>query len=386
MKSTLYAFRSIAFVLLATASSSPFAGQSASPPHVQEQNAPASALATQPEAESELESGTALTRVGSFSAAIPHLLAARGHVRNEYAASFNLALCYVAAKQAQPAIPILNELRAGNHDNADVNNLLAQAYVGAGQDEEAFKALHRAAGLTPTNEKLYMFIADACMERQNYALGVKVIELGTKNLPNSAQLHFERGMFLSLLDRFDDARHDFELARKLAPDSEIAYIAGAQEALFEGNIEEAIRISHQGISKGDHNFLLLTLFGEALLRSGIAHGQKEFEEAQQALETAVSERPNYPSSQLALGKLYLLEGRTADAIVHLEIARNLGPNNPAVYSQLATAYRKTGDLPKAEDALATLAKLNQEQAEKIRTAPGDRRAGYGEVLGSQPRH
>src|SRR5207247_1085876 len=119
----------------------------------------------------------------------------------------------------------------------------------------------------------------------------------------------------SLLDRFDDARHDFELARKLAPDSEIAYIAGAQEALFDGNIEEAIRISHQGISKGDHNFLLLTLFGEALLRSGIAPGQKEFEEA-----------------------------------------------------------------------LSTLAKINKEQAEKIRTAPGDRRAGYGEVLGSQPRH
>ena len=129
----------------------------------------------------------------------------------------------------------------------------------------------------------------------------------------------------------------------------------------------------------------LALLGEALLRSGAAPSQAEFEEAQQALETAISERPNYLSSQLALGKLYLFEGRTADAIVHLEIARNLGPNNPAVYSKLAAAYRKAGDLPKAQDALATLAKLNQEQAERIRTAPGDRKAGYGEVLGSQPR-
>src|SRR5205807_165538 len=114
--------------------SSPLAGQSAAPPRVREQNAPASALATQPEAESELETGTALTRVGSFSAAIPHLHAARGQVRNEYAASFNLALCYVATGQPQQAVPILNELRAGNHDNADVNNLLAQAYVAARQD------------------------------------------------------------------------------------------------------------------------------------------------------------------------------------------------------------------------------------------------------------
>src|SRR5437763_13258502 len=224
-----------------------------------------------------------------------------------------------------------------------------------------------------------MFVADACMDKQNYALGVKVAEFGLKTLSDSAQLYFERGMFLSLLDRFDDARPDFELARKLSPDSEIAYIAGAQEALFEGNIEEAIRTSHEGISKGNRNFLLLTLFAESVLRSGMTPGQKEFEEAQQALETAVSERSNYPSSQLALGKLLLLEGRTADAIVHLEIARNLGPSNPAVYSQLATAYRKADDLPKAQDALATLAKLNQQQAEKIRPEPGNRKAGYGEV-------
>ena len=343
-------------------------------------------FATGSQPEQEVQRGTALTSEGHFAEAIPHLLAARGRVANEYAASFNLALCYVATGQPQPAIPILNELRAGNHENADVNNLLAQAYVAAGQDDNAFEPLQRAALLTPSNEKLYMFVADACMDKQNYALGVKVVELGLKNLSDSAQLYFERGMFLSLLDRFDDARHDFELARKLAPDSEIASISGAQEAMFEGKIAEAVRISREGISKGDHNFMLLTLLGEALLRSGITPGQKEFDEARQALEMAVSERPNYPSSQLALGKLFLLEGRTADAIVHLEIARNLGPNNPAVYSQLATAYRKAGDLPKAQDALATLAKLNQEQAEKIRTAPGDRKAGYDEVLGSQPRH
>ena len=343
-------------------------------------------FATGSQPEQELQRGTALTSEGHFAEAIPHLLAAHGRVANEYAASFNLALCYVATGQPQPAIPILNELRAGNHENADVNNLLAQAYVAAGQDDNAFEPLQRAALLTPSNEKLYMFVADACMDKQNYALGVKVVELGLKNLSDSAQLYFERGMFLSLLDRFDDARHDFELARKLAPDSEIASISGAQEAMFEGKIAEAVRISREGISKGDHNFMLLTLLGEALLRSGITPGQKEFDEARQALDMTVSERPNYPSSQLALGKLFLLEGRTADAIVHLEIARNLGPSNPAVYSQLAAAYRNAGELPKAQDALATLAKLNQEQAEKIRTAPGDRKAGYDEVLGSQPRH
>src|SRR5579872_4118781 len=50
-------------------------------------------------AEVELQKGIALTRGGKFQEAIPHLLAAQGQVTSELAASFNLALCYVATGQ-----------------------------------------------------------------------------------------------------------------------------------------------------------------------------------------------------------------------------------------------------------------------------------------------
>jgi predicted Zn-dependent protease len=335
--------------------------------------------------ESELERGTALTREGHFANAIPHLLAARNRIHNNYEANFNLALCYVATDQPQLATPILTELRANGHDNAEVNNLLAQAYVGDSQNQKAFKALQQAASLTPMNEKLYMFVADACMSKQAYALGIQVVDLGLKNLPNSARLHFERAMFLSSLDQFDNAKSDFALTRKFAPDSDIAFIATAQEAMFEGNVPEAIHTAREGISKGNNNFILLTLLGDALLRAGITRGQPEFEEARKALEKAVAERPNYPSSQLALGKLYLIDGQVNDAISHLEIARQLAPGNPSVYSNLAAAYRKSGDLKSAKEALAALADLNSSQAQEIRSAPGDRKASYTGTGGEEHR-
>jgi Flp pilus assembly protein TadD len=65
-----------------------------------------------------------------------------------------------------------------------------------------------------------------------------------------------------------------------------------------------------------------------------------------------------------------------EAIAHLETARQLDPGNPSVYSNLAAAYRKQGDLPNAQRALAALAAINAAQAQKIRSAPGDRRASY----------
>jgi tetratricopeptide (TPR) repeat protein len=328
-------------------------------------------------AEAELHTGTALTRRGSFAEAIPHLLVARGQVANEYAASFNLALCYVGTQQFSKAIEILSGLRKNGHANADVENLLAQSYVGDGQQQLAFDALRRAASLTPTNEKLYLFVGDACMDRHDYALGLKVVEIGLKNLPESARLHYQRGLFLSLLDEFDQAREDFGRARHLAPGSETGFLAAANEELYAGNPAEAAKAAGTGIAQGYESPILLTILGEALIRSGVRPGESGFTEAQIALEKAVAKNPRDPGAEVSLGKVYLMSDRLPEAIAHLERARELDPDQTSIYANLAKAYQKLGDLQRAEDALATLSKLNQAQAERISSAPGDRKAAYG---------
>jgi tetratricopeptide (TPR) repeat protein len=334
---------------------------------------------SQPHSEAELESGIMLTRKGLFREAIPHLRAAQGRVINEYAAEFDLALCYVGVGEFKQAIQMLRSLRGGGRDNADVDNLLAQAYVGNLQSSDAFDALKRAATLTPQNEKLYLLVADACTDRQNYALGLKVVDLGLRNLPLSARLHYERGVFLSLLDQFDLAKTDFKIAGQLSPESESGYMAGAREDMFAGNLPGAIQVSREAIKKGLGNPVLLSILGEALLRSGTAPGEPEFAEAQAALEKSLAQRPNSPSSQVTLAKAYIMLGRIEDAFPHLEIARELDPENPAVYANLAAAFRRRGQLQQAKSMLAILAEINRKQAEKIASAPGDRRAIYGSV-------
>jgi Flp pilus assembly protein TadD len=77
-----------------------------------------------------------------------------------------------------------------------------------------------------------------------------------------------------------------------------------------------------------------------------------------------------------LGKLALLNNRIDDAIAHLERAREFNPNDASVYSNLASAYRRRGDLQKAQSMLAVLANMNQAQAEKFRLAPEDQKPGY----------
>jgi tetratricopeptide (TPR) repeat protein len=322
-------------------------------------------------AEAELRAGIELARQGHFMEAISHLRAAQGHVAEQYAAEFNLSLCYVGAGQFPAAIQMLNSLRIDGHDNVNIENLLAQAYIGNEQGDESFDALQRAAKLEPKNEKLYVFVSDACADHQEYELGMRVVELGLSHIPDSARLHYQRGYFLSVLDQFDTAKTDFDFVVNLAPHTEISYVASAQKALFAGNLPGAITAARAAVREGLENYLTLTLLGEALIRSGSTPGQPEFAEAAAALKKAVLLRPRYASSQIALGYLLFMDNQVDEAIEHLEIGRRLDRRNTAVYSHLAAAYRKTGRRSEADQILVMLAKLNEEQAAHINSALGD---------------
>ena len=324
----------------------------------------------------ELQDGIHLTRQGRFAEAIPHLLAARKLASNDFAADFNLALCYVATGQNATAVPILQSLAKGEHATASVYNLLTQALIGASRLEEAATAFKHAVALDAKNEKLYLLVADSCMDHESYDFGVKVATTGLEHLPKSALLHYERGILLSFLDQPDAARKDLQAASRLAPSATVAFLAEAQEGLLDADMAQAVRAAREGLRKEPDNYVLLTILGQALIRQGAAPGQPEFAEAQSALEKSVAERPEYSSSQLALGQLELMAGRIDAAVEHLNKARQLAPDNPAVYSQLAAAYRRRGNLEESEKALAVLASLNRQQAAKYKLDPPDHKGSY----------
>lgn len=323
---------------------------------------------TSPHPEADLQAGIALTRGGHFSEAIPHFLSARGHVADEYAAEFNLALCYAGVGEFPKAISILVGLRSGNHENASVENLLSQAYEGNDQPKEALEAFRKAVEFTPKDEKLYLLVESAFMEKQDYAQALRVVEAGLRNLPDSARLHYELGYGLWQLEEPGMAKPEFERATALAPHSTIGYLAAAQKSFMLGDLSQAAQIARTGISEGLTDYQLLALLGDALIQSGASPGKADFIEAKDALEKSITARPNYASSQIALGRLLLQEGRVDAAMEHLELGRQLAPQDPSCYLLLATAYRKRGQPEQARAMMAMVAKLDEERAEKRRLA------------------
>jgi tetratricopeptide (TPR) repeat protein len=326
-------------------------------------------------AEAELRQAIALTSSGQFQEAIPHFLAARGEGAKSFALEFNLALCYVGTRQFPAAIGILSQL-SDSRRSAEIKNLLAQALVGDHQADAAWKAFQEAAEIAPNNESLYMLVSQACLDEGLTDLCGRVLETGLRYLPRSARLHFQQAILYAQQDEDERAAREFQAAQTLAPGSEIAYIAEAQQALIAGRIQDVIRSTRAGIQAGHTHYLLLTMLGEALLRAGATPDTPaEFNEARAALEKAVALRPGYSSSHVALGRIYLTLGRTAEAVAQLEAGRRLDARNKAAYPPLASAYQRSGQPEKAKEALAALAELNREDAARIRAADGGH-AGY----------
>ena len=308
----------------------------------------------------ELSQGISLTRQGRFADAIPFLQQARD-ATGSYAAGFNLALCYLGMREFKQAIATLSDLHGSGYNTAAMNNLLAQAYIGDGQHERAFQALSNASRQTPKDERLYAFVADACTDHYAYALGLRVVDLGLRELPDSARLHYERAVFLARLDRLEEAKPEFQVAAKLAPGSDIGFLALIQKRLYEERFADALTLAREGIKAGHRDYQMLSLLGTILMHEGAAPGQPTFLEAHAALEASVAANPTFSTSQIALGKLYLMEGKPSEAVGHLEIGRRLEPGNPAVYTSLARAYRELGERDKASASIATLSGLLREK-------------------------
>ncbi|MGB7135502.1 MAG: tetratricopeptide repeat protein [Acidobacteriaceae bacterium] len=332
-------------VLLCGAGIPPSRAQSASPLHAPvapDAEPPATAGEAAPRA--ELATGAQLTAHGYLQQAIPHLLAAQRAGIDPYATGVNLGICYLGTGNYKQAIVVLDALDASGLGNAAVENLLAQAYIGNAQPQDALRSFRRAVGATPKDEKLYDYLADACTDHKDFALGLEIVDEGLAQLPGSARLHYERALFLSQLGSFEaGGRPEFERAAQLAPNSYIGFLAVVQKDLYEGDLAAADKVLHQAIGAGQRDYRMLSLLGTVLLHEGAAPGEPRFVEAQSALEESARENPGYSATQIALGKIYLMENQAQKAVDHLEAGRRLEPDNPAVYASLASAYDQLGE-------------------------------------------
>ena len=299
-----------------------------------------------------------------FAEAIPYFEAVQKQFPDSYDAGFNLAMCYVETKQFTRAIDLLSAIKSRGHKTAELDNLLAESYHGAGQLQPEIDALREATHLAPEDENNYIDLAALCIDHDAFDLALEVLEVGLHYRPQSDRLVVQRGITNAMKDKFDLADRDFQLASKLAPEKNLSYVGLGISYMQTGNLPEAIRTLRERIKKKPADATLQYLLGKALIRSGALPEDAEFAEARGAFEASVKLSPVFVPSLVELAKINLLENRVDQAVSRLETARSLDPKDNAACSQLALAYRRQGHPEKAAPLFAALAKLNEDARAK----------------------
>jgi predicted Zn-dependent protease len=306
------------------------------------------------------EAGVGLGQARAHSDAARLFAAARKSHKDAYTAGFNEALMRVEAGDNDGAIRVTQELITEGRAPAELYNLASRAYLGAGRVQEAYDALRTATGLEPRAPENYIDLASICVEYENFDLGLEIVDIGLRHLPDAWRLHLHKGVLLAMKGLMAEAEKAFEEARRLAPDPAVSYAALAMTWMQSGQTDKAVEVLRAELPRRkDH--LVPYIFAVALLRSGVEATDPAAAEAVEALRASIRADPSFAPARADLGRLLLKRDEPQAAIAELEKALEIDPaNTPALYS-LSQAYRKTGDRARAQELLARVSKLNAEE-------------------------
>ncbi len=173
--------------------------------------------------------------------------------------------------------------------------------------------------------------------------------------PELAEAHASRGHLLSLLERDDEARHEFEAAIRLNPNLYEAYYFYARSCLIHGQLEEATRLFEEACRVRPDDYQAPSLLANAYEGMGVdaAIVQAAHRHAVEVIEKHLEMHPDEVRA-LYLGAQNLCRlGQNERGLDWAKRALAIDPEDSAVCYNLTCIYAILG---KTEEAISSLEK------------------------------
>jgi tetratricopeptide (TPR) repeat protein len=213
---------------------------------------------------------------------------------------------YLTGRLAE-ALPFLEQTAQWATDNAQLNYVLANAYIQLRATDKACTAVARVFGVAP----------------------------------DSAAAHLLTAQMMVRLELEEPA--DAELKKALALDPKIpqAHYMLGQAAIFRARYGEAIGLLKRELEINPGNAMALYRLGDAYARA------QKWDDATQALQKSIWLNPYFSGPYILLGQAYTKKGQLRTAEGMLRRAIDYDPNNKSAHYLLARLLQQT-DRP--EDA------------------------------------
>jgi tetratricopeptide (TPR) repeat protein len=258
--------------------------------------------------------GVSLAESGQCREALPHLKRSAGRVSEPHfkrAVGLGGVRCAMAGGQPDEAVDFVRRLNRELPNDPEVLYLSAHVY-----SDLSIHASQQLLFKAPSSYQVRLLNAEALETQGRWDdAAAEYRQILTTN-PQLPGIHYRLGRLLLSAPKtattLDDAKREFEEELKIDPRN-----AGAAYVLGE-----------------------------------LARKARQWPQAIQHFSLAAKCNPNFADAFIGWGKSLVSAGRPAEAVVPLETAVKLQPDNPVGHFQLATAYRRAGRTEEAERQFA----------------------------------
>jgi tetratricopeptide (TPR) repeat protein len=305
----------------------------------------------------QLAIGEFYLQAGKAAAAIPHLERAHAIDGAHRGAGYALGVSYLEAGRLDAARALVRRLLQVS-ETAEVLHLAGDIAARRGDFVDAAEPYQRAARLDPTEEHLFDW-GDNLLQLRAPKDAVSVFTPAIRRYPASARLHVGLGIAQYALGQHEAAVRAFCAAADLAPSDPRAYAflgemyGVSPELSAEVTTRLARFVELQPRHAGAHFYYAMSLWKG----DGGGTGTPDLVRVEALLQRAATLDPKHAGARLQLGILLSEQRRWPEAIRALRAAIALDPKLAQAHFRLATAYRRTGQTPLADQALAQFEKL-----------------------------
>lgn len=277
-------------------------------------------------------------------------------------ARYNLAVVQLTAHHPKDAIATLQPLLQAQPQDPDVLDLASSAYEDSGDTPQAVGLLRQAIVVDSKKVKYYLDFANISFNHESFQVGVDMINVGLKQLPNAAPLYTVRGILYIQLAQFEKGQADFETANRIDTSQTSGAVAEGLAQLQQSNLDQALATVQSRLKSNPKDAFLHYMKAQILFQQGADPGTPQFKQAIAAASQATELQPNFVLPRDLLGNLYLKSGQLEKSIEQSRRALQQNPSDQEALYHLIQALRQSGEHAKAElpSLVKRLAVLRQE--------------------------
>jgi tetratricopeptide (TPR) repeat protein len=283
-----------------------------------------------------------------------------------YNTGYDLSLAYLKSGDTSKAAAELHS-RIKQTETAELRSLLAEAEEKVGDYQGAAVDYHRAAELEPSEDNIFD-LASFLLRHPHYEgfldRSLAFFRYGVQQYPRSAKLTVGLGVVLYARGNYDDAVETLCAAVDLDPtDPRPFQFLGKVSKASAPLIPEVRSRLEKFASLYPNNGPAVYYYAMSLWQRSEGESPADFVKIEALLEKAISVDPNSYEEHFQLGVLYQDQQRYPEAIRELTRTISLRPDFNQAHYRLVLLYGRTHQKQLADEQLAILKQLKQEDAE-----------------------